>query len=213
MLNITRLERSNPFVAIVGEQIVGMSEILSDGFIDYFYVHPDFQGQGIGGALIREAHEIARRLGHGSVVLLGHEGYYPRFGYEMCRDYGIRLPFEVPDENGDSTLDRFMRENAARLRRGEAKVPLLDEGIWRWSRHPNYFGEILLWTGVFVAGLQTWSGGQWLAVLSPVFSALLLTRVSGIPMVEKRADERWGDDPEYQAYKARTPVLIPRPPR
>jgi steroid 5-alpha reductase family enzyme len=87
----------------------------------------------------------------------------------------------------------------------------IDTGLWGWSRHPNYAGEILLWTGVFVAGLGTWSGGQWLTALSPVFVTFLLTRVSGIPLLERRADARWGDDPAYQAYKARTPVLWPRP--
>jgi steroid 5-alpha reductase family enzyme len=86
-------------------------------------------------------------------------------------------------------------------------------GLWAWSRHPNYFGEILLWTGLFVAGLGTWTSGQWLTLLSPVFVTFLLTRVSGIPLLERRADERWGDDPDYQAYKARTPVLWLRPPR
>jgi steroid 5-alpha reductase family enzyme len=87
----------------------------------------------------------------------------------------------------------------------------IDTGLWRWSRHPNYAGEIAMWTGMFVAGVGTWQGGQWLTALSPVFVYLLLTRVSGIPLLEKRADERWGDNPAYQAYKARTPVLFPRP--
>lgn len=62
-------------------------------------VHKDFRQQGIGGQLIREAHRIARELQFGSVILLGHEKYYPKFGYEMTRNYGIRLPFDVPDEN------------------------------------------------------------------------------------------------------------------
>jgi steroid 5-alpha reductase family enzyme len=84
-------------------------------------------------------------------------------------------------------------------------------GLWGRSRHPNYFGEIVLWTGLFIAGLDVWRGVQWITVLSPVFVAVLLTRVSGIPMLEARAEERWGSDPDYQAYKAKTPVLIPRP--
>lgn len=62
-------------------------------------VLPEFQGKGVGARLIESAHEKAKELGFGSVVLLGHEGYYPRFGYKMAKDYGIRLPFEVPDEN------------------------------------------------------------------------------------------------------------------
>ncbi|WP_461533942.1 GNAT family N-acetyltransferase [Sinomicrobium sp.] len=58
-----------------------------------------YQGKGIGGKLIEEAHRKAKELGFDSVILLGHEKYYPKFGYEMTKNYGIKLPFEVPDEN------------------------------------------------------------------------------------------------------------------
>ncbi len=56
------------------------------------------------------------------------------------------------------------------------------------------------------------SGRQWAVLISPVFVTLLLTRVSGIPMLEKRADDRWGGEADYEDYKRSTPVLIPRPP-
>ncbi len=85
-------------------------------------------------------------------------------------------------------------------------------GLWAWSRHPNYFGEILLWVGVAVIAFPVLSGWQYVTLLSPVFVFLLLTRVSGIPMLERRADKRWGGEEGYEAYKARTPVLVPRPP-
>lgn len=62
-------------------------------------VLPQYQGLGIGGKLIQEAHDVARRLGHTSVVLLGHKDYYPRFGYKQASTFGISLPFEVPAEN------------------------------------------------------------------------------------------------------------------
>ena len=62
-------------------------------------VDPAHQGQGIGGRLIEEGHAIARRLGYAGVVLLGHAGYYPRFGYERASGFGIQSPWEVPDEN------------------------------------------------------------------------------------------------------------------
>lgn len=58
-----------------------------------------YQGKGIGGKLILEAHQRAKELGFGSIILLGHEKYYPKFGYKMTKNYGIKLPFEVPDEN------------------------------------------------------------------------------------------------------------------
>ncbi len=88
----------------------------------------------------------------------------------------------------------------------------VDSGLWAWSRHPNYFGEIVLWIGIAVIASSTLRGWQWVTMISPVFVAFLLMRVSGIPILEKRADERWGDDEAYQKYKARTPVLFPRPP-
>ena len=71
----------------------------------------------------------------------------------------------------------------------------------------------MLWTGIFVCGAGVFSGLRWLGVLSPVFVTLLLMRVSGVPMLEQRADARWGEEPAYQAYKARTSVLVPLPPR
>jgi steroid 5-alpha reductase family enzyme len=88
----------------------------------------------------------------------------------------------------------------------------IQTGLWAWSRHPNYFGEITLWTGIALIALPALSGWQWVTLVSPVFVYVLLTRISGVPLLEARADERWGGDPEYEAYKARTPVLFPRPP-
>ena len=62
-------------------------------------VLPEFQGNGIGRMLIEKAHQKAKELGYKSIVLLGHENYYPRFGYRQTDKYGIKLPFEVPKEN------------------------------------------------------------------------------------------------------------------
>lgn len=86
-------------------------------------------------------------------------------------------------------------------------------GLWAWSRHPNYFGEILLWIGVALIALPALQGWQHFTLLSPVFVTFLLTKVSGVPLLEERADATWGGSPEYEAYKARTPVLVPRPPK
>jgi steroid 5-alpha reductase family enzyme len=83
-------------------------------------------------------------------------------------------------------------------------------GLWARSRHPNYFGEIVLWIGMAVIALPVLRGWQWISLISPVFVAVLLTRVSGVPMLEQRADEQWGGQAEYETYKAHTPVLIPR---
>jgi steroid 5-alpha reductase family enzyme len=93
----------------------------------------------------------------------------------------------------------------------ENKGKFIHTGLWARSRHPNYFGEIVLWIGVAVIALPVLRGWQWVTLISPVFVTLLITRVSGVPMLEKRADEKWGGQEDYEAYKARTPVLIPRP--
>jgi len=85
-------------------------------------------------------------------------------------------------------------------------------GLWAWSRHPNYFGEITLWVGIALIAFPVLSSWQYMTLLSPVFVFLLLTRVSGIPMLERRADKRWGGQPDYEDYKATTPVLMLRPP-
>jgi steroid 5-alpha reductase family enzyme len=92
----------------------------------------------------------------------------------------------------------------------ENKGKFIDSGLWARSRHPNYFGEIVLWIGVAVIALPVLRGWQYLTLISPVFVFLLLTRISGVPLLEKRADAKWGGHEEYEAYKKNTPVLIPR---
>ncbi len=110
------------------------------------------------------------------------------------------------EATADAQKSRFRADPANKGR-------FIRTGVWAWSRHPNYFGEILLWVGVAIVALPVLRGWQWVTLISPLFVFLLLTRVSGVPLLEKSADERWGGDPEYEAYKARTPVLVPRPPQ
>ena len=82
-------------------------------------------------------------------------------------------------------------------------------GLWAYCRHPNYLGEILLWTGIAVVALPALQGLSYLTLVSPVFVWALLMRISGVPMLEARADRKWGGEPAYEAYKTQTPVLIP----
>ena len=89
----------------------------------------------------------------------------------------------------------------------------ISTGLWSWSRHPNYFGEIVLWVGIAVIALPVLSGWGWVTLISPIFITILLTRISGVPMLEKRADEKWGGNSDYEEYKNNTPVLIPLPPK
>lgn len=90
------------------------------------------------------------------------------------------------------------------------KGNFIQSGLWSRSRHPNYFGEIILWVGIAIIALPTLQGWQWITLISPVFVALLITRISGVPLLEKKADKKWGGQAGYESYKKNTPVLIPR---
>ena len=106
----------------------------------------------------------------------------------------------------DSQKSKFKADSA-----NEGKF--IQTGLWSWSRHPNYFGEIVLWIGVAIIALPVLSGWQWVTMISPVFVFFLLTRISGVPMLEKRADEKWGGQEDYEAYKVNTSIMIPLPPK
>ena len=103
----------------------------------------------------------------------------------------------------DSQKSRFKADPAN-------KGKFIQTGLWSHSRHPNYFGEIVLWIGIAIIALPVLQGWQWVAMISPLFVTLLLTRVSGVPLLEKKADEKWGGQEDYEAYKKNTPTLIPR---
>ena len=92
------------------------------------------------------------------------------------------------------------------------KDRFITTGLWAWSRHPNYFGEVMLWTGVAIMAVPVLSGWRWATLISPVFVVILLTRISGVPLLEARAQKRWGDEDSFQAYRNATPSLIPRLP-
>lgn len=85
----------------------------------------------------------------------------------------------------------------------------ISSGLWSISRHPNYFGEIILWIGIAIISLPTLSGFQYVTLISPLFIYLLLTRISGVNLLEESSDKKWGDLPEYEQYKRETPVLVP----
>ena len=90
------------------------------------------------------------------------------------------------------------------------KGKFISTGLWSKSRHPNYFGEILLWIGVATVAVPALEGWQRVALISPLFVTLLLTKVSGVPLLEKKSDSKWGGQEDYEAYKKATPVLIPK---
>jgi steroid 5-alpha reductase family enzyme len=97
--------------------------------------------------------------------------------------------------------------------RDENRGRFITSGLWRYSRHPNYFGEMLVWWGLFVLAVPFLDGAAFAVVIGPVFITLLLLFVSGIPPLERSAEARYGDDPAYREYKRRTSILVPLPPR
>lgn len=94
----------------------------------------------------------------------------------------------------------------------ENKGKFIHTGLWAWSRHPNYFGEIVLWIGIALIALPVLRGWALVSLISPLWVIVQLTLISGIPMLEKKADDRWGGQQDYETYKRETPVLIPKPP-
>ncbi|KAL3640731.1 hypothetical protein CASFOL_015699 [Castilleja foliolosa] len=94
----------------------------------------------------------------------------------------------------------------------ENKGKWCDVGIWKYSRHPNYFGEILLWWGMFVAATPVLENAEWLVVFGPIFITLLLLFLSGIPLLEKSADKKFKNVSAYRQYKKTTSPLILLPP-
>jgi len=130
------------------------------------------------------------RLELGVLALIGFLVWLFGFGFEVVADRQ-KSKFKAHSENAGK---------------------FINVGLWSWSRHPNYFGEIVLWIGVALIAFPVLRGWQLLTLISPIFIILLLTRISGVPMLEARADEKWGGKEDYEAYKARTSMLIPRPP-
>jgi steroid 5-alpha reductase family enzyme len=95
----------------------------------------------------------------------------------------------------------------------ENRGRFIASGLWRYSRHPNYFGEILVWWGLFLYAVPFLEGAAFAVVIGPGFITVLLLFVSGIPLLERSADDKYGNDPAYRDYKRRTSILVPLPPR
>lgn len=90
------------------------------------------------------------------------------------------------------------------------KGKFIQSGLWSLCRHPNYTGEILLWTGMFIISSEALTGSAWFSAISPVFVYILLTRISGVTLLTEQAKERWGQDPEWQKYFKSTPAIFPK---
>jgi len=128
--------------------------------------------------------------------------------------FSLGFAFEtIADNQKWAKKQREMKGEAAKGK-GDKAAKWMDEGLWRLCRYPNYFGEICVWSGLYavaVPALYQAYGPKMVALgaLSPAFVSSLLLFVSGVPLAEKRADKRFGDDPQYQEYKKSTPLIIP----
>lgn len=142
------------------------------------------------------------------LLVNGHPHVKPVGVYEWCMValYVFGFGIEALADQQKSTF-RAKRSNGTKFIR---------TGLWRLSRHPNYFGEMVIWVAVtafFAPALLSAGGLQPLALACPLFVIWLLLRVSGIPLLEADAQKRWGADAEYQAYVRETNVLVPWFPR
>ena len=137
--------------------------------------------------------------------LLGRDDT-PDFGPWAIAGVAIWLAGLVIEAVSDAQKSAFKAKDENRGR-------FITTGLWRYSRHPNYFGEMLVWWGLFVFAVPFLDGAAYAVVIGPVFITLLLLFVSGIPLLERSADARYGDDPAYREYKRRTSILVPSPPR
>ena len=88
------------------------------------------------------------------------------------------------------------------------KDTFITSGLWSKSRHPNYLGEILLWFGISVMSISSLSGFQYITLISPVFSYILIVYVSGVRILEESGREKWGHLDSYKEYIKKTPVLF-----
>jgi steroid 5-alpha reductase family enzyme len=128
-------------------------------------------------------------------------GPLPVFSWVGFAIWVVGLVVEVTSDTQKSAF-RSVASNKGRF---------ITSGLWKYSRHPNYFGESLLWWGLFLAAVPAFRGWDFLVGIGPLFLTLLLLFVSGVPPLEKSAEGRYGR--AWQDYKRRTSVFLPLPPR
>jgi steroid 5-alpha reductase family enzyme len=143
-------------------------------------------------ALVAVTSEACSTCPTGVLDVVGWSIWFGAFGFEVIADRQKEAFRKDPANNGK----------------------FITIGLWAYSRHPNYFGEIMMWIGICISGSACFHGSQWLAWLSPVTTAFLLLKVSGVPLLEAKGEKTWGSDPAYQWYMQTTPCIVPslRPP-
>lgn len=135
------------------------------------------------------------------VVVLNHSTYNPMVGFRDMIGYAVWGSGFLIESIADWQKFQFHQRHKDRF---------CNVGLWRYSRHPNYFGEVLQWWGILLCVSPVLTEFNWLpALLGPLFLTFSLLFVSGIPPLERRNDRRFGKDPAYQRYKTNVPIFIP----
>ena len=129
---------------------------------------------------------VANGIIFSSITIIGIVIFLIGFTIEIIAD-SQKTKFRAKDENKDK---------------------FISSGLWKYSRHPNYLGEIILWLGISLISLSSLEGFQYVTLISPIFTYLLLVNVSGINLLEKSGDKKWGKLESYKKYKEKTPRLI-----
>ena len=135
-----------------------------------------------------------------SLPLLASMTAHRPLGWRELPGLALWLAGFLTEAIADEQLRRFRAEPAN-------QGAVMDRGLWRYSRHPNYFGECCLWWGCYLLAL---AAGAWWTIVAPLLMTLLLLRVSGVSLLEQDIGER---RPAYRDYVARTSAFVPRPPR
>jgi len=134
------------------------------------------------------------------VMAINSTGNQKALGFIDILGLAVWIAGFIFETAADRQMSRFKKDAANRGR-------ILTEGLWKYSRHPNYFGEALMWWGIMMLALPVANG--WIMVISPLLMTILLRFVSGVPMLEKK----YAGNPEFEAYARRTNAFIPWPPR
>jgi len=137
------------------------------------------------------------------MVLLNSFGHNPSIGLTDIVGYALWITGFAMETIADYQKYTFKQLNKDRW---------CNVGLFQYRRHPNYFGDILAWFGIFLCVAPALHGWTWISVLAPIFHAFVLMFVTGIPPLERKSNERWGNNVEYQRYKESVPILIPAAP-
>ena len=122
------------------------------------------------------------------------------YTYTWNRDFGL----------SDCLIETIADQQKFAFRQNSANDgQFIQTGLWKRVQHPNYLGEILCWIGVFVCAIPSLENWEWLAIISPIWITFLLVFVSGIPLLQKASQKKYGSLKSYQTYQKNTPLLIP----